>query len=147
VAEDAAEQLFLQESTSLFFDKIRLMGVRTPITMEEYRSIITKQADTISFIDLLEDGPEKESRIRQTTITHENTQQDLFYTIFVSPRANDDFIASCRHFMEDESVPQQDKALFIPALMMNILQRFDARKIEFLLDLCNHPRQNLQSGR
>lgn len=143
VAEDAAEQLFLQESTSLFFDKIRLMGVRTPITMEEYRSIITKQADTISFIDLLEDGPEKESRIRQTTITHENTQQDLFYTIFVSPRANDDFIASCRHFMEDESVPQQDKALFIPALMMNILQRFDARKIEFLLDLCNHPEAEL----
>ena len=143
VAEDAAEQLLLQESASIFFDKMRLMGVRTPITMEEYRHIITKQADTLSFIDLLEEGPERESRIRQATITHENTQQDLFYTVFVSPRADNDFITSCRHFMEEESVPHQDKMLFISAMTMNILQRFDARKIEFLLDMCNHPEPEL----
>lgn len=139
VAEDAAEQLLLQESTSIFFDKMRLMGLRTPITIEEYKSIISKQADTLSFIDLLEEGPEKESRVRQATIAHENMQQELFYTVFVSPRANDDFITSCRHFIEDESIPLQDKALFISAMTMNILQRFDARKIEFLLDMCNHP--------
>ena len=95
VAEDAAEQLLLQESTSIFFDKMRLMGVRTPITIEEYKSIISKQADTLSFIDLLEEGPEKESRVRQATIAHENMQQELFYTVFVSPRANDDFSALC----------------------------------------------------
>jgi len=143
VAEDAAEQLLLQESTSIFFDKMRLMGVRTPITIEEYKSIISKQADTLSFIDLLEEGPEKESRVRQATIAHENMQQELFYTVFVSPRANDDFITSCRHFIEDESIPLQDKALFISAMTMNILQRFDARKIEFLLDMCNHPEPEL----
>ncbi|MDR2816145.1 MAG: hypothetical protein LBB62_05530, partial [Proteiniphilum sp.] len=143
LAEDAAERLLLQESSSLFFDKMRLMEVRTPISIEEYRAIITKQADTLSFIDLLEDGPEKESRIRQHAIACENTQQDLFYTVFVSPRANDDFIASCRNLMEDLSIPQHDKALFISALTMNILQRFDAPKIEFLLDLCNHSEPEL----
>ncbi|OJV79873.1 MAG: hypothetical protein BGO34_20445 [Bacteroidia bacterium 44-10] len=143
LAEDAAEQLLLQESSSVFFDKMRLMEVRTPITIEEYRTAITQQADTLSFIDLLEEGPEKESRIRQNRLSRENTQQDLFYTIFVSPRANDDFIISCHNFMEDPSVPKHDKALFISALTMNILQRFDARKIELLLDLCNHPEAEL----
>lgn len=143
LAEDAAEHLLLQGSSSFFFDKMRLMEIRTPISIEEYRTIITKQADTLSFIDLLEEGPEKESRIRQHAITRENTQQDLFYTVFVSPRANDDFITSCRNFMEDLSIPQHDKALFISALTMNILQRFDALKIEFLLDLCNHPEPEL----
>ncbi|WP_298650829.1 hypothetical protein [uncultured Proteiniphilum sp.] len=143
VAEDAAEHLLLQESSSIFFDKMRLMSVRTPISVEEYRTIITKQADTLSFIDLLEEGPEKEARSRQNAIARENTQQDLFYVIFVSPRANDDFIASCRDFMEDRSIPQHDKALFISALMLNILQRFDALKIEFLLDLCQHTEPEL----
>lgn len=138
LAEDAAEHLLLQDSSSIFFDKMRLMQVRTPISIEEYRTIITKQADTLSFIDLLEEGPEKETRIRQNAIARENTQQDLFYVVFVSPRANDDFIISCRNFLEDPSVPQHDKALFISALTLNILQRFDALKIEFLLDLCKH---------
>lgn len=143
VAEDAAEQLLLLESRSLFFDTMRLMEVRTPLTMEEYRSIITKQADTLSFIGLLEEGTDKESRMRQAAITHEHTQQELFYTIFAAPRANNDFIASCRHFMEEESVPRQDKMLFISAMTMNLLQRFDAQKIEFLLDMCNHPEPEL----
>lgn len=143
LADDAAEQLLLKESSSIFFDKMRLMGVRSPLSIEEYKSMITKQADTLSFIDLLEDGNEKESRIRQATITHESTQLELFYTVFASPRANDDFIISCRNFMEDQSIPEQDKALLVSALMMNILQRFDARKIELLLDLCNHPESEL----
>lgn len=143
VAEDAAEQLLLQESSSIFFDKMKLMEVRPPVTIEEYKTIITRQADTLSFIDLLEESSEKESRIRQSTITRENTQQDLFYTVFASPRANEDFIIACRSFMEEEAVPQHDKALFISALTINILQRFDARKIELLLDLCNHPEAQL----
>lgn len=143
LAEDAAEHLLLQGSSSIFFDKMRLMELRSPVTIDEYRTIITRQSDTLSFIDLLEEGPEKESRRRQHGLSHENTQQDLFYAVFVSPRANDDFIISCRNFMEAPSVPQHDKALFISAMTMNILQRFDARKIELLLELCNHPEAEL----
>lgn len=143
LAEDAAEHLLLKESSSIFFDKMRLMGLRIPPTIEEYRTSISKLADTLSFIDLLEEGPEKESRIRQTAIAREETQLDLFYTVFVSPRANEDFIASCRNFMDDLSIPQLEKSLLISALTMSILQRFDARKIELLLDLCKHPEEEL----
>lgn len=138
LAEDAAEHLLLQENPSLFFDKMRLMEVRTPLSIDEYSTIITKQADTLSFIDLLEEGPEKETRIKQNTIAVENTLQDLFYVIFVSPRANNDSIASWRNFMEDGVIPLQAKSLFISAVTLNILQRFDALKIEFMLDLCKH---------
>lgn len=138
LAEDAAERLLLQESSSLFFDKMRLMEIRTPISIDEYRDIITKQSDTLSFLDLLEKGPDKESRLRQNTIASENTLQDLFYIIFVSPRANDDSLTAWRKFMEEGAIPRHVKALFISALTLNILQRFDALKIELLLDLCKH---------
>ena len=138
LAEDAAEYLLVQESSSIFFDKMRLTAVRAPLSIEEYRTIITRQSDTLSFIDLLEEGAEKESRIRQATIARENTQRDLFYAVFVSPRANEDFIHSSRELIDDPSIPQNDKALFISALTLNILQRFDALKIELLLDLCKH---------
>lgn len=138
LADDTVEQLLLQNSSSFFFDKLRLMQVRTPLSVDDYRTIISKEADTLSFIDLLEEGPEKDSRLRQQAHTRENTQQDFFYAVFTSPRADNAFISSCNELMLDIAIPQQDKALFISALTMNILQRFDAMKIELLLDLCNH---------
>ena len=145
VADDAAEHLCLQESPSLFFDKQRLMNVRTPLTTDEYRSIITRQNDTYSFIDLLEEGPEKEQRLKQNAQEHEQTLQDLFYSVYVSPRANADLITSYRQIMEDELVPLYDKSIIISALTMNILQRFDAEKIKLLLDLCRRPEPELAS--
>lgn len=138
LAEETAEHLLLQKSPSLFFDKMRLLGVCPPPSIEEYRVMITKQADTLALIDLLEEGADKEARARQHATALENTQQDLFYAVFASPRANSDFITSCRDFMDDHSIPRHTGALFISALMMNIMQRFDARKVEFMLDLCNH---------
>jgi len=143
IADDAAEQLLLQESSSLFFDKSRLLQVRTPVSIDEYRSIITKQTDTFSFIDLLEEGAEKASRKRQNALAHENALQDLFYTAFVSPRANADLIASLHHFTNEASISVHDKSMLISAITMNILQRFDAAKVLFLLDVCRHPEAEL----
>ncbi len=49
VAEDAAEYLLLQNSSTLFFDKQRLLNLRTPLSIDEYIDLITKQIDTLSF--------------------------------------------------------------------------------------------------
>ncbi len=145
LVDDAAEYLLLQNCSSVFFDKARLLNVRPSISIDEYREIISKQADTFSFIDLLEEGAEKDSRTKQNVLAHENTVQDLFYTIFASPRANADLIASFRNFMDDALVPVQDKSMLISTLTMNILQRFDAAKIEFLLDVCRRTEPELSS--
>ncbi len=144
-ADDAAEYLYLQESPSLFFDKLRLMNMRTPVTVDEYRSILTRQHDTFTFIELLEEGSEKEQRLKQNALAHEKTLQELFYSIYVSPRANADQIASYRSLLEDALIPLYDKCILVSALTMNILQRFDAEKIKFLLDLCRRPEAELST--
>lgn len=143
IADDAAWYLLLQESSSLFFDKSRLFQVRIPLSMEEYRSIITRQTDTFSFIDLLEEGEEKEHRMKENALAHDNTLKDLFYSVYVSPRANADMIASFRDFMDDALIPVYDKSVFLSALTMNVLQRFDAAKVELLLDVCHRPEPEL----
>lgn len=143
VAEDAAEYLFLQNSSTLFFDKQRLLNLRTPLSIDEYIDLITKQIDTLSFLDLLEEGPEKQSRVRQNSLEHENTLIDLFYAVLVSPKANSDHIESFRNFMDDNIIPVHDKCMVISAITMNILHRFDSTKIEFMLDLCRRPEPEL----
>ena len=143
VAEDAAEYLLLQNSSTLFFDKQRLLNLRTPLSIDEYIDLITKQIDTLSFLDLLEEGPEKQSRVRQNSLEHENTLIDLFYAVLVSPKANSDHIESFRNFMDDNIIPVHDKCMVISAITMNILHRFDSTKIEFMLDLCRRPEPEL----
>lgn len=54
--------------------------------MDEYREVLTRQNDTFTFIELLEEGSEKENRIKQNALAHEQTLQELFYSIYVSPR-------------------------------------------------------------
>ncbi len=143
IADDAADNLMLQESNSIFYEKIRLSNLRTPISINEYKESLVKRVDTFSFLELLEEGTEKDDRLNQNSQAHESTVQDLFYNVFVSPRANSDLIESYNKFIEDNIVPVNDKSMLISAITLNVLQRFDATKILFLLDLCRLPKQEL----
>lgn len=142
-ADDAAENLLMQSSSAYFFDKTRTLNVRTHVSIGEYRHILTKQADTFSFIGLLDEGEEKESRLRQNVQQHENTMQDLFYAVFTLPRANGEQITELDEFIHDANLPTADKQMVLSAITMSLLQRFDAAKVEFLLDMCTLPRHEL----
>ncbi len=143
LSEDTAEQLLEQSSSSVYFDKKRLQNVRAPLSLTDYKETISKQADTFSFIGLLDEGDEKQARLKQNTTAHENTVQDMFYAVFASPRAKDDFIASLHDFINEPVIPVSDKAMLLAAVTMNLLQRFDAKKIDFLLDVCRNQEPEL----
>lgn len=138
IADDAAELLLLQESSTLYFDKARLQQVCTSPSMDDYRKNLLQQIDTFSLIDLLEEGEEKVRRLRENELAYEKMLQDLFYMLFVSPRSHADMLASFRAFIDDDHIPVYDKSVFISALTLNVLQRFDAGKVELLLDICRH---------
>lgn len=139
ITDDASESLLLLDSSSIFFEKLRIQNVREAITLDDYKDTLKKQADTIKFLDLLEEGEEKDSRLRKNSLAHENTLRDLFYFIYTSPRANNDFIESLNTFIDDGVLPVNDKCMVISALTLNIFERFDAKKILFLLDVCRSP--------
>lgn len=136
LAHDSAEGLYIKNSTSFFFEKLRLANVRQHISLQEYHEIIRKQMDNIMLINLNDDEEVKNLRSNQYQREHERIQEGLFYAVFTSPRATDDDIELYANLMTDEVVPVIDKCLIVSALTYNILQRFDRRKIGLLLDLC-----------
>ena len=143
ITDDAVESLLMQDSSSIFFEKLRIQNVRETVTLDEYRSILNKQADTVTFLDLLDEGAEKDARVRKNSVAHENTLLDLFNYIYTSPRANSDFIESLNRFIDDEVIPEHDKCIVISALTLNIFERFDTSKIIFLLDVCQKPQHEI----
>ncbi len=136
LVDDALENLLLQSSSSLFFEKVRTANVRKHVSMSDYIDAISKQEDTLSFIDILPDGEEKQTRAKQNATEHQHTVQDMFYAVFTAPRANDDQISEYKSFLENSIISLNDKSMLISALTLNALQRFDVKKMELLLDVC-----------
>lgn len=133
--EDVIENLFLKDASTLYFEKKRFANVRHFISLKEYQNTIVKQMDTFSIIDLMDTEQDKFSRWRQNSQSHENTVKDLFYAAYISERATEEDVQSYHSFVNDENISEDDKCMLISAITLNILQRFDARKIEFLLEI------------
>ena len=135
---DAAEASLINESSELFFEKMRISSVRSPLSLDEYSDEIKKKVDTRSLLSLFEEGEEKNNRTKNNEKEYERIVSEMFYTIFSAPRANKDSIDAYNRFLYDDIIPIDDKSMFISALMLNIMQRFDAKKILFLLECCSH---------
>lgn len=140
---DTAEVALTQDSTKLFFEKKRIAALREPLSLDEYGEQIKKQVDTKSLLSLFEEGEEKKNRVNKNAQEHEHTVSDMFYTVFSSPRANNDVINEYKRFMTDDIIPVNDKSMFVSALMLNIMQRFDLKKTLFLLESCSHTNMEL----
>lgn len=71
LADETAEQLLTPLSSSLFFEKKRMKKLHPSASLETLRKLLTQQNDTLSFIELLEEGREKgerrEKKHRRTT--------------------------------------------------------------------------------
>ena len=143
IADDASEFLLQQNSSSLFFEKMRIKNASSQISINEYRESISKMSDTFAFIELLEDSDEKESRIKQNALSYENIVKDMFYATFIAERANKDLIKSYKEFIDDEVISIKDKCMLISAITMNVFHRFDSLKVLFLLDICRHSEAEL----
>lgn len=143
LADDLLAQSQTRNSSSIFFEKTRMANVRQAISITEYQDIISRQFDTLSVIGLLPDDEEKQNRTKQTIVEQEHTIQDFFYTVFSSPPAKDEQVKNYNDFLNHSGMPVQAKCMLISALTLNVLQRFDAKKVEFLLDTCNHPESEI----
>ena len=135
---DAAEAAMLKDSSELFFEKVRISSVRSTLSLDEYGDEIKKKVDTRSLLSLFEEGEEKKTRAKNNEKEHERIVSEMFYAVFSAPRANKDTIDAYHRFMQDDIIPANDKSMFISALMLNIMQRFDVNKILFLLECCSH---------
>ncbi len=138
LASDVAEVALSEESSDLFFEKKRVFSKRSPLSLNESTELLRKNIDNRALLTLFEEGEEKSNRSKKNAEEHERLISDMFYSIFSASRANDDVINDYTQFINDEIITVDDKCMFISALMLNIMQRFDLKKILFILNCCAH---------
>ena len=143
IADNLLEQIFVRDSSHLFYERKRLANVHQAISTEEYSEMFIKIRDNLSVTELMPEGEDKHNRVRKLQSESESLSKDLFNFIFISGQAVNGQVESLEKLFNTNYVPNTTKSIMVSALTLNILQRFDKRKIELLLNLCNHDEPNI----
>lgn len=130
--DDVFDELMIVESANIFYDKIRINRLTIPVSMAHYGEQLKNLKATMSILELSPDLMDK-SRFREIAVKREREGFNMFNSVFVSLRATQDVYDDFLAFLNDEEVGSREKSLFISALTLNLLYRFDYRKLLILL--------------
>lgn len=133
LADDAADELLLLQSSNYFYERLRLDALRTS-SIADYHTKLKELTSSLSLIDLLESGDEKNFKSRELAVKRERVGTELFNTIYTSPRAKRSIADEYIQFINSYDISTREKCLFISALTLNIFHRFDPFKVLVLLE-------------
>lgn len=143
ITDDASDELQTIESTNVFYERIRINAIRTPLTFAEAQRQLKEVSESVSLTDLLENGENKTSQMRELAVKRERLDTELFNMIFVSPRADETVEKNYKAFLNNDNIPIREKCLFISALTMSLFHRFDSRKLSVIMAACLHQKAEI----
>lgn len=138
ITDDASDILQTIHSTNIFYERIRINSVRTPLSFVEVRNQLKDVQESASLADLLENGENKNSQIRDFSVKRERLDNELFNMLFVSNRIDESTEKEYKSFLNSTDAATREKCLFVSALTMNLFHRFDSRKMSVLMAACKN---------
>lgn len=133
LTDDAADELMSLDSPNIFYEKLRLESFRTTPSLPEYKLALKEIESAFSLAELLEEKDDKLAKLKHLAVKKERLATDMFNTVFVAPRITEEKQADYLDFIQSKDITTIDKSLFISALTLNLLHRFDARKFSVLV--------------
>lgn len=144
LTDDASDELLTIDSSNIFYERLRINTVRTPLTLSEIKKQLKDVTESWVLADLLEAGDIKQAKLRELSVKRERTGSELFNYMFVSPRASEQDEVEYISFLNHEEVPVREKLLFISALTLNLFHRFDGRKLCVLMNACQSEENSIR---
>lgn len=136
LTDDASDELLTIDSSNIFYERLRINTIRTPLTLDEIQKQLKEISDSWALADLLEAGDTKNARERELSVKRERVGSELFNYTFVSSRAGEKQELEYTSFINNQDISVREKLLFVSALTLNLFHRFDGRKMCVLMDAC-----------
>lgn len=136
MAEDLSDERISIDSPNVFYEKYRLEKHRENQSLSDYRASLKEQEGALRLAELLTDGDDKLSKMKQIAVKKERISTNMFDSIFSRSRISDEQQTEYIEFVKDEEISTIDRCLFVSALTLNLLHRFDQRKMSVLLSAC-----------
>lgn len=132
LTDDSSDELLRIESSNIFYEKYRTNLLKNN-DINGYKIQLKDVSDTLSLVDLLEEGDEKTTKKRELSVRRERIGSDIFYAAYVSPRTSEHDYNDYVSFLDSIEVPVREKGLFLSAISLSLFHRFDSRKVQILM--------------
>lgn len=136
LTDDTVDELQLLESSNYFYERLRLDALKR-VTVVDFQNQLKEFSSSLSLIDLLDSDDDKKQKIRNISVKRERIGLELFNYIYTSPRIKRQQVEEYVQFIISYDISTREKCLFISALTLNLLHRFDSSKILVLLEATN----------
>jgi len=131
--DDISDDLLKYNSPNIFYEKVRIEELKASVTISEYQLQLRNIAESISVLSLLEDNEDKLSKQRNLEVQRERIGSDMFNSVFISKRADENNLSEYISLIDSDDVPVRERCLFLSALTLNLFHRFDSRKLQALM--------------
>lgn len=129
LADDVSYSLLSKFSGNYFFERLRAgESSHLPSLVHELSNLHEETSLTL----LLEEGDEKEEKIRSYTSRQDKMLSVLFERIWTFPRVKDSEVGIYNDLLSNSLLDPEDKALIISALLLNLMLRFDENNLMVL---------------
>lgn len=119
------------DTPTLYYNTLRSIGIRQDESLQSLFDSYRKANESMSPFNSLSigSGLSESDRLRL-----EMAERDIFNRLWVTYPLNVDEIRLTMDFIDDESVADSTKALVISAVTLGLLEFFDERRFEMLMD-------------
>lgn len=133
LTDDISDELLKYNSPNVFHEKVRIEELKSHTTIDDYSLQLRNITESISVLSLLEDSEDKDTKNRSLEVQRESIGIDMFNSVFISKRADDNGFSNYISFIDNEDIPVRERCLFLSALTLNLFHRFDSRKLQVIL--------------
>lgn len=125
-------QISLIDTPTLYFNTLRNIGTRSGESLSSLLQDYKHAADRLSPFEMISSGIDSVRPADRQRC--ESFERDIFNRLWTTFPLGVGDISSLRDFMADESVDDTVKALSVSAVTLGLLEYFDERRVDLLLD-------------
>lgn len=133
ITDDLMDKLLKVDSNNIFYEKLRLNSLKAFSSVDDFHFQLKEVSSALSLLNLIEDEAEMKKKAKELIVKRERIAAEMFNALFVSSRATDEDLVDYKKFVEGNETDIREKCLFISAIMLSTLHRFDSRKVQLLM--------------
>lgn len=131
VRDMLVRSLSMTDTPTLYYNTVRSLSMRKDETFASLYAAYLKSLDAISPFKTIESGTEATRELRRRS---ELIETDIFNRLWtVYPFTADD-AATISAMLDDDAISDEAKALFVSGITVGLLEFFDERRFDLLLD-------------
>ena len=142
VRDMLVRSLSMTDTPTLYYNTVRSLSMRKDETFASLYAAYLKSLDAISPFKAIENGTEATRELRRRS---ELIETDIFNRLWtVYPLTADD-AATISAMLDDDAISDEAKALFVSGITVGLLEFFDERRFDLLLDAYKYKSTSVSS--